>query len=407
MISKQARRFLIGTALALVATGLVWTRPAAAQGITGTRLVIVAWGDSLREIAQRYDTTVEAIVMANHLASPDHISAGQQLVIPGGAGVQSAQAAPPLDPDGAHVVQPGETLFRISVNYGVSMDALVAANGLVNPSRIYAGQRLIIPGSSAGSATPSLPLQHVVQRGDTLAEIARRYGVSMWALVQANNISNPSILYVGQVLNITNSSTSSGEPSSAPTPAPATGGPVSGVYIVQRGDTLATIAWKYGVTYPYLMQLNGLTNADQIYAGQSLTVPGEGSAPAAPPDPGASSPEGKEVVVVLSTQQAYAYENGELLREFVVSTGIPGFQTVTGTYHIYLKLVSQRMIGPGYDLPGVPWVMYFYKGYGLHGTYWHNNFGTPMSHGCVNMRTEDAAWVFDWAPIGTTVTVRY
>jgi lipoprotein-anchoring transpeptidase ErfK/SrfK len=179
------------------------------------------------------------------------------------------------------------------------------------------------------------------------------------------------------------------------------------VYIVQRGDTLATIARQYGVTYPYLMQLNGLANADQIYAGQSLIVPGEGSAPAAPPDPGASSPEGKEVVVVLSTQRAYAYENGELLREFVVSTGIPGFQTVTGTYHIYLKLVSQRMVGPGYDLPGVPWVMYFYQGYGLHGTYWHHNFGTPMSHGCVNMRTEDAAWVFDWAPIGTTVTVRY
>jgi LysM repeat protein len=218
MISKQARRFLIGTALALVATGLVWTRPAAAQGITGTRLVIVAWGDSLRGIAQRYDTTVEAIVTANHLTSLDHISAGQQLVIP----VQSTQVAPPLDPDRTHVVQPGETLFRISVNYGVSIDALVAANGLVNPSRIYAGQRLVIPGSSAGSATPSLPLQHVVQRGDTLAEIARRYGVSIWALVQANNISNPSILYVGQVLNITNSSgTSSGEPSSAPAPAPA------------------------------------------------------------------------------------------------------------------------------------------------------------------------------------------
>jgi len=54
------------------------------------------------------------------------------------------------------------------------------------------------------------------------------------------------------------------------------------------------------------------------------------------------------------------------------------------------------MSGPGYYLPNVPYVMYFYKGYSLHGTYWHNNFGTPMSHGCVNMRTEEAKWLFEW-----------
>lgn len=63
------------------------------------------------------------------------------------------------------------------------------------------------------------------------------------------------------------------------------------------------------------------------------------------------------------------------------------------------------MSGPGYYLPDVPYVMYFYRGYGLHGTYWHNNFGVPMSHGCVNLRTEDAAWLFDWASVGTPVTV--
>jgi lipoprotein-anchoring transpeptidase ErfK/SrfK len=63
------------------------------------------------------------------------------------------------------------------------------------------------------------------------------------------------------------------------------------------------------------------------------------------------------------------------------------------------------MVGDGYYLPDVPYSMFFYKGYSLHGTYWHSNFGTPMSHGCVNMVTSDAAWVYENAPIGTYVYV--
>ena len=63
------------------------------------------------------------------------------------------------------------------------------------------------------------------------------------------------------------------------------------------------------------------------------------------------------------------------------------------------------MSGPGYSLPNVEWVSYFVKSYAIHGTYWHNNFGTPMSHGCVNMRVREAKWLFNWAPKGTRVIV--
>jgi lipoprotein-anchoring transpeptidase ErfK/SrfK len=65
------------------------------------------------------------------------------------------------------------------------------------------------------------------------------------------------------------------------------------------------------------------------------------------------------------------------------------------------------MTGPGYYLPNVPYTMYFYRGYGLHGTYWHANFGRPMSHGCVNLPTYEAQWLFNWAPVGTLVNVHY
>jgi lipoprotein-anchoring transpeptidase ErfK/SrfK len=111
--------------------------------------------------------------------------------------------------------------------------------------------------------------------------------------------------------------------------------------------------------------------------------------------------------VDLSSQQAYAYNGKQLVKSFLVSTGIWTHPTVTGEYHIYVKYHYANMVGPGYNLPDVPWVMYFYEGYGLHGTYWHHNFGHPMSHGCVNFSIEDAHWVYDFTSVGTLVNVHY
>lgn len=111
--------------------------------------------------------------------------------------------------------------------------------------------------------------------------------------------------------------------------------------------------------------------------------------------------------VNLSEQMVYAYVGRQLVNSFLVSTGTWRTPTVTGQYRIYVKYRYTDMAGPGYYLPNVPYTMYFYKGYGLHGTYWHNNFGTPMSHGCINLRTEDAEWLFDFASVGTLVNIHY
>ena len=80
----------------------------------------------------------------------------------------------------------------------------------------------------------------------------------------------------------------------------------------------------------------------------------------------------------------------------MVSTGTWQHPTVTGQFKVYVKYRYADMSGPGYYLADVPYVMYFYQGYGIHGTYWHNNFGHPMSHGCVNMSITDAMWAFKW-----------
>ena len=113
------------------------------------------------------------------------------------------------------------------------------------------------------------------------------------------------------------------------------------------------------------------------------------------------------VDVNLSQQMVYAYEGDTLLNSFLVSTGTAAHPTVTGQFRIWIMLRYTDMSGPGYYLPDVPYTMYFYQGYGLHGTYWHSNFGTPMSHGCVNLRTEDAGWIFARASVGTLVNVHY
>jgi len=111
--------------------------------------------------------------------------------------------------------------------------------------------------------------------------------------------------------------------------------------------------------------------------------------------------------VDLSAQRVYAYEGDTMLRSFVVSTGTSAHPTVTGRFRIYVKYRYDDMAGPGYYLPNVPYTMYYYQGYALHGTYWHSNFGHPMSHGCINLRTSDAGWLFDFASVGTLVNVHY
>jgi lipoprotein-anchoring transpeptidase ErfK/SrfK len=117
---------------------------------------------------------------------------------------------------------------------------------------------------------------------------------------------------------------------------------------------------------------------------------------------GSKSKKEKRIEVDLTEQKLHAYEGNKRKMSFDVSTGKWGL-TPTGEFQIWIKLKYTLMtggskdIGTYYYLPNVPFTMYFYQGYGIHGTYWHNNFGHPMSHGCINMRTEDAERLFYWA----------
>jgi len=125
----------------------------------------------------------------------------------------------------------------------------------------------------------------------------------------------------------------------------------------------------------------------------------------------------KHIEVDLSSQRVYAYDGATKVMDYTVSTGKWG-RTPTGEFKIERKVRAQTMaggnkaIGTYYYLPNVPWVQFFgnkeipwSRGFSFHGTYWHSNFGHPMSHGCINMKTEDAQALYEWAPMGTRVTI--
>jgi lipoprotein-anchoring transpeptidase ErfK/SrfK len=144
-------------------------------------------------------------------------------------------------------------------------------------------------------------------------------------------------------------------------------------------------------------------------------APAPRAAPAAQAAPArqAAPAAAKAIVVDIGDQWLYAYEDGQQVFAAPISTGRDGFNTPIGNFAVYSKLKSQTMSGTingeYYNVPNVPSVMYIFGGVAIHGTYWHNQFGTGVrrSHGCINLPLDSAAWLYGWAPMGTPVTVRW
>lgn len=306
-----------------------------------------------------------------------------------------------------YIVQPGDTLFKIASRYGLSVDDLASANGLNGNFFVYTGQQLLIPTSSPFFEPPAfsgpVPNQaidprfvsfsqpvsfaagsYIVQPGDTLYSIANRYGIPVADLQAANELYDfGASVYPGQELAIP------GSPPAATSllQRPALPGPPRWG---DQGWSQDNTAW---IPYP----------------DQPPTAYAPAPYPAWPSRPNPAS--GKWIDVDLSQQSMTAYEGQRPVFRTLVSSGLPQFPTIAGTFSIYVKYESADMSGgsgdDAYFLPSVPYVMYFYGNYGLHGTYWHHNFGRPMSHGCVNLPTPDAEWLFSWAPVGTRVVTHY
>jgi LysM repeat protein len=186
---------LVCVLLILLGAPAAWAGPPRSNPIVH----VVQWGENLIGIARRYGTTTHAIMAANRLANPNRIYAGQRLVIPGQAAPGGSAHAPISGC--TYVVRPGDTLSGIAYRHGLSVNGIVRVNGITNPHRIYSGQRLIVPcapGTMPAPAPAPRGTYYVVRPGDTLAKIAMRFRTNMWAIVRANNIANPHLIYVGQ-----------------------------------------------------------------------------------------------------------------------------------------------------------------------------------------------------------------
>jgi LysM repeat protein len=197
------------------------------------------------------------------------------------AATQAAAAAAASIPATYTIVR-GDTVSAIAARYGLSTAAVLAANGLGPRSLIFPGQVLKLSG---GSVSTSSAGRYTIVKGDTISGIAQRYGLTTAGLLAANNLSRTSIIYPGQTITLGGSSiaitpvsnvTPASPPSTPPTSAPAP--VINNTYTIARGDTVTSIAARFGVSVDAVLSANGLTRASIIYAGRTLTIPGVTSA---------------------------------------------------------------------------------------------------------------------------------
>lgn len=168
-----------------------------------------------------------------------------------------------------HIVQPGENLYRIGLQYGYSWVVLAQYNGIADPNQVYVGQAIRIPpAGGTGGQPPATPIPpdanytyYVVQPGDNLFRIGLQFNVSWTLIAEANGLVNPNYLVPGQVLKI-------------PTGGGVTPPPTQCTYVVQPGDTLFSIAIRYGVAWQNVATANNIPAPYIIYVGQTLVIPG-------------------------------------------------------------------------------------------------------------------------------------
>ena len=213
----------------------------------------------------------------------------------------------------SYTVKAGDTLYAIALRYGVTVQAIVNANGLTNANLIRVGQVLTIPGTGTPTTptTPTTGTRYTVKAGDTLYAIALRYGVTVQTIINANGITNANLIRVGQVLTIPGTSTPT-------TPTPPTTPTTGTTYTVKAGDTLYAIALRYGVTVQQIVTANNITNANLISIGQVLTIPGTGT-PTTPTTPTTGT---SYTVKAGDTLYAIALRYGVTITQLVNANGI-------------------------------------------------------------------------------------
>ena len=160
--------------------------------------IIIQWGDTLSQLALDYNTTVEELASLNGIENPNLIYAGATLIVPNNGDIEDETEGSTSD-ETIYVVKRGDTLSQIALSFGTTVQAIAIRNNIKNVNLIYIGQVLIIPLSSANNVNY---ITYKIQYGDTLWSISRRYGVSIAQIVRLNRIANPNLIYAGDTIRI-------------------------------------------------------------------------------------------------------------------------------------------------------------------------------------------------------------
>ena len=238
-------------------------------------------GDTLSGIALKFSTTSSKLAQLNSISNPNLIYVGQRLLVnqssnsnSSSSGQSSSTTTNTETSSASYTVKSGDTLSGIASQYNTTVNQIVSLNQLSNPNLIYVGQVLKLKNSqttnssSSSSTAATTAGTYTVKAGDTLSAIASRYSTSSSTLASLNSLSNPNLIYVGQVLKVSsNASTSSSTSSSANSTVTT-----AASYTVKSGDTLSAIAAKYGTTYQALASTNSISNPNDIYVGQVIKV---------------------------------------------------------------------------------------------------------------------------------------
>lgn len=273
------------TAAAAIALTALGTLPAAAD-----EQHRVAPGETVSGLAVKYGTSVNSIIQANGLNSRALIIAGQTLTIPTGSTATTTSAA------GKHTVLAGDTVWDLARKYNTTVASIIKSNGLNSNATIRVGQSLTVPGAAGATpaantktngnaTTTSASAVYKVVAGDTVWDLARRHGTSVAAIISANGLNASAAIRVGQSLTIPGAQEVGSAPASSSTPATSAPTVATGKnqdqfsgetqsYTVASGDTLSRIASQFGVSVQSIASANSIKNPALIRVGQKLTIPG-------------------------------------------------------------------------------------------------------------------------------------
>ncbi|MGY0276010.1 LysM peptidoglycan-binding domain-containing protein [Limosilactobacillus fermentum] len=307
-------------------------------------------GDTLSGIAVEYNTTTATLTSLNNLSNPNLIYVGQRLLVKSASTAAASSATSTATSTASatstssttsattYTVKSGDTLSSIASSHNTTTAALTSLNSLANPNLIYVGQVLKLANTttastsstSSAASTSSSAMTYTVKSGDTLSSIASSYNTTTSTLTSLNNLSNPNLIYVGQVLKVAGSSTSVSTSTSSSSASQAT---TSGTCTVKAGDTLSSIASSYNTTTAALASANSISNANLIYVGQVLKVTGT------------SSSTSTTTSSTSSTSGSYTVKSGDSLSAIAAAHGL-NWKTLAAKNNIaspYVIYVGQQL----------------------------------------------------------------